>query len=99
MVSANPTDAAEGYCGACHDWTGDTRERCRPVLDDDGALIATYHGGPMDERGQAAMRALVAAVQQCEAANPDPDRGERQAAAIARIRERAARLRDGRIPG
>lgn len=22
MVSAHPTDAAEGYCGACHDWTG-----------------------------------------------------------------------------
>jgi len=21
MVSANPTDATEGYCGSCHDWT------------------------------------------------------------------------------
>lgn len=22
MVSHNPTDIAEGYCGNCHDWTG-----------------------------------------------------------------------------
>lgn len=22
-VSQHPTDKAEGYCGACHDWTGD----------------------------------------------------------------------------
>jgi hypothetical protein len=21
-TSHNPTDAQEGYCGACHDWTG-----------------------------------------------------------------------------
>ena len=21
MTSHNPTDAAEGYCGHCHDWT------------------------------------------------------------------------------
>jgi len=26
-VSHHPTDAAEGYCGACHDWT---RDRGRP---------------------------------------------------------------------
>jgi hypothetical protein len=26
-TSAHPTDAAEGYCGACHDWTG-TDGRC-----------------------------------------------------------------------
>lgn len=23
MASAHPTDIAEGYCGACHDWTAD----------------------------------------------------------------------------
>jgi hypothetical protein len=23
MVSHNPHDIREGYCGACHDWTGD----------------------------------------------------------------------------
>jgi hypothetical protein len=24
-TSANPDDAREGYCGACHDWTGQPR--------------------------------------------------------------------------
>ena len=24
-VSHNPTDVAEGYCGRCHDWTGERK--------------------------------------------------------------------------
>jgi transposase len=23
MISHNPNDVREGYCGRCHDWTGD----------------------------------------------------------------------------
>lgn len=26
-TSHHPTDEAEGYCGACHDWTGNTSPR------------------------------------------------------------------------
>ena len=26
MTSANPDDVREGYCGNCHDWTGEQSE-------------------------------------------------------------------------
>lgn len=34
MTSHHPTDAAEGYCGNCHDWTA------RPATDELAAAIA-----------------------------------------------------------
>lgn len=37
MVSHHPDDVREGYCGACHDWTGDPARRAmlREVADDE----------------------------------------------------------------
>lgn len=32
-ISTNPTDAAEGYCGYCHDWTGHIPERHHLICD------------------------------------------------------------------
>ena len=68
-------------------------ERCRLLLDDDGQPVAHYLGGELDERGRAAMLELVRAAQRLHDANDTPERAERQAAAIRRIRERAARIR------
>lgn len=39
MTSANEMDAIEGYCGACHDWTGDVRHALG-YYDRDGNRIA-----------------------------------------------------------
>lgn len=64
------------------------------IRDDDGEVAAAYCGQPLDEEGQAAMLDLVAAARRrMEADDPDGTLGERQAAAIERIRERARRLR------
>lgn len=30
MVSTQPNDVREGYCGYCHDWTGENKRRERP---------------------------------------------------------------------
>lgn len=35
-VSQNPNDIAAGYCGACHDWTGD--EPLLRIISDSGGL-------------------------------------------------------------
>jgi ribosomal protein L37E len=34
-TSHNPTDAVEGYCGACHDWTGSDWRNPPEWTDDD----------------------------------------------------------------
>lgn len=59
------------------------------IRDDDGGVAAAYCGEPLDERGRAAMLDLVAAARR-RMAEEDPDglMGERQAAAIARLRAR-----------
>lgn len=44
MASANPNDLAEGYCGACHDWTGKEPVRY---------LRLTGWGHALSEVGQA----------------------------------------------
>ncbi len=62
------------------------------LYDDDGNVIAAWCGEPLDERGQEAMRALVAAA--LKDFGDDPDLVRRQHEAVARIRERNRRLRD-----
>jgi hypothetical protein len=52
--------------------------RCHPVVDDQGRMVASYLGGDLDERGRAAMLALVAAARQHhQSTTPEqePDRG------------------------
>ena len=70
-------------------------DQCRPLLDDDGQVIASVRGAePLSPEAQAAMRELVAAVIRMEQADPDRDeKAARQAAAMERVRERNARLR------
>ena len=71
-----------------------TADRCHLVYGEDGTVIASYHGQPLDERGVEAMRALVAAARRlADEQDPDGLMAERQAAAIERVRERARRLR------
>lgn len=75
------------------DWDG---EHCEPLLDDDGQIIAVARvSDDITDEGRAALRSLVdAARRQFEAdLAADPSIGERQAASIARIRERNRRLR------
>ncbi len=62
------------------------------IRDDDGNVIAAWCGEPLDERGQEAMRALVAAA--LKDFGDDPDRARRQQEAAARIRARNRWLRD-----
>jgi hypothetical protein len=74
-------------------------ERCVPVVDDDGRVVASVRmSGGMDERARRAWLDVVAAVHRREAEldAADPGRAERQAAAIERIRERGRRWREGR---
>ena len=43
MASANPTDLAEGYCGACHDFTGERPTgRLTGVTGVTGAEVAAH---------------------------------------------------------
>jgi hypothetical protein len=69
-------------------------ERCQPLLDDAGNVIASVHGThPMSPEGEAAMRALVAAAQRM--AESDPEMAamlDRQEAANARNHARLVRL-------
>lgn len=71
-----------------------TAHRCQPLFDDDGNLVATFHGGELDEQGRTALLDIVGAAKRHHAATGTPERAARQAAGIARIRERAARLRE-----
>ncbi|GGN39799.1 transcription elongation GreA/GreB family factor [Actinoplanes campanulatus] len=73
---------------------------CVPVVDADGQVIAHAHVSPdLDERGQQALVSVVEAVRRLaaeeEAADPEgaAEKGRRQEAAIARIRERVRRAR------
>jgi hypothetical protein len=54
--------------------------RCRPVVDDAGNLVATFHGDELDERGRQAMMAVVAAAQRLNAEWDTPERQARQEA-------------------
>jgi hypothetical protein len=75
--------------------------RCVPVVDDDGQVVASARvSGDLGDEGRAALAALVAAVQRQMASEDaaDPGRAERQAAAVARIRERNRRWRGGETP-
>lgn len=63
------------------------------IHDDSGEVAAAYCGQPLDVQGRAAMLDLVAAVRRrMEAEDPDGTLGARQAAATARIRNRARKL-------
>jgi len=118
MVSAHPTDLAEGYCGACHAWTGKVgraggaglashdvgyyddppTERCRPVLDEDGHVVAMVLGGvEPSERGRVAMLAVVAAAQRLAAQLDTPESRARHAAVWARLDERRRLYRAGLV--
>lgn len=64
------------------------------IRDDDGNVIASYCGEELDERGQRAMRALVAAaLRDFGDQDADGELAARQARKIAEVRERARRLR------
>lgn len=72
------------------------RERCVPLVDDDGQVVASVRmTGEMDERARRAWLDVVAAVHRMDAEEDaaDPGRGARQQAAIERIRERGRRWR------
>lgn len=66
--------------------------RCEPITDEDGTVIGTARVcGPLTERDRAAIQDLMVAVQRRmeEEDTVDPDAGQRQQEAIARVRERA----------
>lgn len=68
------------------------------IDDGSGDPPAVVHGDqPLTPEGEAAMRNLIAAAKRQFAADleADPSIGERQEAAVARIRDRVARLRGG----
>lgn len=73
---------------------------CVPVVDDAGQVIAHARVSPdLDERGREALLNVVQAAirlqAERDAADPEAaaERGRRQEAAIARVRERARRMR------
>lgn len=60
------------------------------IRDESGEVAAAYCGEPLDETGRAAMLEVVAAARRrMEAEDPDGTLGQRQAEAIALIRDRA----------
>ncbi len=68
-----------------------TRQSLR---DGDGTVVAAWCGEPLDEAGTEAMRALVEAARRYHATqDPDGTLGERQAAAVERIRARVRQIR------
>lgn len=76
-------------------------EVCIPLVDDDGQFVGHARVSPdLDERGRQALLSVVAAARRLmaeqDAADPDAavERGRRQEAALARIRERARRMRE-----
>lgn len=76
---------------------------CMPLVDDDGQVVARVRASPdLDERGRQALLNVVAAARRLmaeqDAADPEAaaERARRQEAAIARIRERAAKGRQSR---
>jgi transcription elongation GreA/GreB family factor len=71
---------------------------CVPVVDADGLVLGHARVSPdVDERGQQALVSVLEAARRLmaeqDAADPEAaeERGRRQAAAIARIRERVRR--------
>ena len=71
-------------------------ERCVPLVDDDGEVVASIRmSGDMGEERRRAFLALVAASRRLHEAEMERDPGIalRQAAAVARNRERLRRIR------
>lgn len=72
------------------------REQCRPLVDDNGQIVASVRGaGELSDEGRRALLDVVAAAHRLEAEldAADPGRAARQEAAIQRIRERGRRWR------
>jgi hypothetical protein len=73
-----------------------TEERCRPLVDDSGQVVAMVRGETeLDKTGRAAMLSLVAAIQRDMDTRPGV--AERQAEALRRIRLRLWRRRPPRL--
>lgn len=70
------------------------RDECRPLLDEDGNVIASVRGEkPLSPEAETAMRALVAAAGRMFDADPEAAAMlDRQEAARERNRERLGRL-------
>lgn len=69
--------------------------RCEPILGDDGEVIAVARMDPnASDEARAHLRAVVEAARRLQEAEmaADPTIAERQAAGLARIRERNRRL-------
>lgn len=49
LTSHNPEDAGQGYCGACHFWTGSEPELWR-ALHDFFDLLVLLPAGPLREK-------------------------------------------------
>ncbi|WP_433460741.1 hypothetical protein [Micromonospora sp. CA-248212] len=72
------------------------RERCVPLVDDDGQVVASVRvAGDLDEESREHLLNIVHAAlrREAELDAADPGRAERQQAAMERIRERARRWR------
>jgi hypothetical protein len=71
-------------------------ERCRPLVDDNGQVVASVHGAAdMDDRARRALLDVVAAAHRLHDSMPPPTAEEqaRIEAARARNRERNRRWR------
>lgn len=45
MTRHNPDDVREGYCGSCHDWTGNVSAGVHHVFDSDSCTAADGEPG------------------------------------------------------
>lgn len=73
------------------------RERCVPLVDDDGQVVASVRvSGDLDEVSRRHLLNIVAAARRMDAEldAADPGRAARQQAAMERIRERGRRWRE-----
>lgn len=73
------------------DAQAEVEHACRPVYDEHGEVIAVARVGDLDERGEAALREVIAAVRRRMEAEDSPERQAKAAAALVRNRERLVR--------